>query len=94
MRTLAFFACIGLFAIMGAVAAGIYFIGGHYSVAGTAADPSLLAWALTHIRTTSIERHAKDSPPLSRFDNRASGSARFFRARLHELSRWTRREMG
>jgi mono/diheme cytochrome c family protein len=65
MRPLKFLAFIGVLAILGAIAAGTYFFGGYYSVAGTAADSSLVAWTLAHIRTASIERHAKDNPPLS-----------------------------
>jgi len=65
MRTLKFLASIGVLAILGAIAVGIYFLGGYYSVAGTAPDPSLVAWALAQVRTASIEHHAKDNPPLS-----------------------------
>jgi mono/diheme cytochrome c family protein len=65
VRTLKFLASIGVLAIVCAIAAAIYFFGGYYSVAGTAGDPSLVAWALTHVRTASVERHAKDNPPLS-----------------------------
>jgi hypothetical protein len=65
MRTLKFLASIGLLAILGAIAAGTYFLGGYYSVAGTAADSSLVAWALTHVRTASIARHAKDNKPTA-----------------------------
>ena len=65
MRTLKFLASIGVLAILGVIAVGIYFLGGYYSVAGTAPDPSLVARALAHVRTASIERHAKDNPPLS-----------------------------
>ena len=36
MRTLKFLAFIGVLAILSAIAAGIYFFGGYYSVAGTA----------------------------------------------------------
>jgi hypothetical protein len=36
MRTLKFLAFIGVLAILGAIAAGIYFFGGYYTVAGTA----------------------------------------------------------
>jgi mono/diheme cytochrome c family protein len=65
MRALKFLAFMGVLAILGAIAAGTYFFGGYYSVAGTAADSSLVAWTLAHIRTASIERHAKDNPPPS-----------------------------
>jgi mono/diheme cytochrome c family protein len=69
MRALKFLALIGVFAIVVAIAAGSYFLGGYYSVAGTAPEPSLVAWALAHVRSTSIARHAKDDPPLSLDDS-------------------------
>ena len=65
MRMLKFLACIGVLAILSAIVTGVYFFGGYYSVAGTAADSSLVAWALAHVRTASIERHATDNPPPS-----------------------------
>jgi len=65
MKTLRSLAFIGVVAILGAIAVGTYFLGGYYSVAGTAPDPSLVAWALAQVRTASIEHHAKDNPPLS-----------------------------
>jgi hypothetical protein len=60
-----FLAFIGLLAILGAIAAAIYFFGGYYSVAGTAAESTLAASALGRIRDASIARHAKDNPPPS-----------------------------
>jgi Cytochrome C oxidase, cbb3-type, subunit III len=63
MRT--FLALIGLLAIIGAVAALVFFFGGFYSVAGTAEDPPLIKWALVHVRQASIARHAKEKPPMS-----------------------------
>jgi cytochrome c553 len=65
MRTLRLFAFIGALAILGAIAIGIFFFGGFYNVAGTAADSDLVTWALTRIRTASVARHAQDSPPAS-----------------------------
>jgi hypothetical protein len=41
---------------------GAYFFGGYYSVAGTAAESSLISWVLTYVRTASIERHAARAP--------------------------------
>ena len=52
-----------------------------YSVAGTAADPSLVAWALAHVRTTSIERQAKENPPLSLDDSAIVQGAHAFSER-------------
>ena len=65
MKMFKFLASIGVIAILAAITAGMYFFGGSYSVAGTADDPGAVAWALVHVRTASIERHAKDNPPLS-----------------------------
>jgi mono/diheme cytochrome c family protein len=65
MRTLKFLAFIGVLAILSAIAAGTYFFGGYYSVAGNATDSGIVTWALVHIRTASIERHANDSSPLA-----------------------------
>jgi mono/diheme cytochrome c family protein len=62
MRFLAF---VGLLAILGVIAAAIFFFGGYYNVAGTAPDPEIVKWALFHIRGASVERHAKDNPPLA-----------------------------
>ena len=69
MRTLKLLAFIGALAILSALAIGIYFFGGFYNVAGTAAESDLVTWALTHIRTASIAHHAHDSPPLSLNDS-------------------------
>jgi hypothetical protein len=69
MRTVSFLALVGTFAIFGAIAAGTYFLGGYYSVAGTSPDPSIVAWALAHVRTASIERHAKENPLISLNDS-------------------------
>jgi mono/diheme cytochrome c family protein len=63
MRT--FLALVGLLAILGGIVAAVFFFGGYYSVAGTAGEPDVIKWALVHVRKASIERHAKDSPPLS-----------------------------
>ena len=60
-----FLAFVGLVTILGAIAAAIFFFGGFYNVAGTATDPEVVKWALSHVRDASIERHAQDNPPLS-----------------------------
>src|SRR5712692_5729745 len=65
MRTLKFLAFIGLLAVLGAIAAAIFFFGGYYSVAGTAGEPGIVRWTLFHVREASIARHAKDEAPLS-----------------------------
>src|SRR5438105_3801968 len=58
-----FLAFVGLLAILALIAAGVFFFGGYYNVAGTAADPDSVKWALAHIRQASIERHATEKPP-------------------------------
>jgi mono/diheme cytochrome c family protein len=58
-----FLATIGALAIIGAVGAAVFFIGGFYNVAGTAEDPGIVNWALIQVRTASINRHARDLPP-------------------------------
>jgi mono/diheme cytochrome c family protein len=61
-------AAIGALAIVVAVAAAGFFLLGFYSVAGTAKDPGLVAWALVQVRTASIARHANDTPPANLAD--------------------------
>jgi hypothetical protein len=56
-------AAIGVVAIIGAFSAAVFFLGGFYTVAGTAKDPALVEWALVRVRTASIIRHAHDAPP-------------------------------
>jgi cytochrome c553 len=58
-------AVIGGLAIMAGIGAAVFFFGGFYSVAGTAEDPAIVTWALTQVRTASIDRHAQDQPPPS-----------------------------
>jgi mono/diheme cytochrome c family protein len=58
-------ALIGFLAIVGGIAALVFFFGGFYSIAGTQPDPAAVAWALTHVRNASIDRHATDMPPQS-----------------------------
>jgi mono/diheme cytochrome c family protein len=65
MRVLA---AIGALAIVVGIGCAIYFFGGFYSVAGTAEDPAVVTWALTRVRTASIDRHAHDTPPVSLSD--------------------------
>jgi len=56
-------AAIGALAVIGAVGAAVFFLGGFYNVAGTSEDPALVNWALVRVRTASIIRHAHDAPP-------------------------------
>lgn len=61
-------ATIGALAVVAAVAAAIFFLGGFYNVAGTAKDSAIVEWALIQVRTASIGRHAKDTPPANLTD--------------------------
>jgi mono/diheme cytochrome c family protein len=58
-----FLSYIGALAIIVALAAGVYFFGGFYSIAATQPDPGIVAWALQTVRNASIGRHATDTPP-------------------------------
>ena len=58
-----FLSFIGALAIIVAVAEGVYFFGGFYSVAATQPDPGIVAWVLQTVRTISISRHATETPP-------------------------------
>ncbi len=75
-------ALIGFLAIVGGIAALVFFFGGFYSIAGTQPDPSIVAWALTHVRNASIDRHAIDKAPPSLDDGAVvQAGARAFLAR-------------
>jgi mono/diheme cytochrome c family protein len=58
-------AVIGALAIIVGIGAAAFFFGGFYSVAATAEDPAIVTWALTQVRTASINRHAGEQPPAS-----------------------------
>jgi cytochrome c1 len=60
---LKFLGVIGLLAILGAIGAGVFFVGGFFTVAATQEDPGIVTWALTQVRMASIARHATDDPP-------------------------------
>ena len=65
-------AVIGALAIIVGIGAAVFFFGGFYSVAGTAEDPAIVTWALTRVRTASIDRHAQDQPPAFHQRRRAA----------------------
>jgi mono/diheme cytochrome c family protein len=62
MRLLAF---IGALAIIGAIAAAVFFFGGFFNIAATEQDPSPVAWAITRVREAAISHHATDNPPAN-----------------------------
>jgi mono/diheme cytochrome c family protein len=59
-----FLAVVGALAIVVALALGIFFFGGFYSVAASSEDPRWLDWMLVKVRMASIDRHARDTPPI------------------------------
>jgi mono/diheme cytochrome c family protein len=60
MRFLAF---IGALAILFAIGAAIFFLGGFFNVAENEANPAPVDWALATVRAASVSRHAADAPP-------------------------------
>jgi len=56
-------AVIGALAIALAIAAGVYLLGGFYSVAASQDDAGAVVWALTRVRNASIGRHADSGAP-------------------------------
>src|SRR5690349_2166631 len=63
-RVMRILTAIGVLAIIGAVAAAVYFFGGFYSVAATTPDFGIVAWAIENVRDASINRHAVEMPPM------------------------------
>ena len=59
MRLLAF---IGALTILAGIAALVFFFGGFFNIAATEQDPAPIAWAIIHVRTASIDRHAAATP--------------------------------
>ena len=90
-----FLAAIGALAIVVGIGAAAFFFGGYYSVAGTTEDPAAVTWALTRVRTASINRHANDNPPASFGDAAMVGGRRqsLCQFRLRELPRRAWRQM-
>ena len=73
---------IGFFAVIGAIAAPIYFFGGFYNVAAIDEDNKIVAWALAHVREASIEQRAPSTAPIALDDPAIiKTGARAFRAR-------------
>jgi hypothetical protein len=58
-------ALIGALAIVGSIAAAIFFFGGYYDVAGSVEDSSVTNWTLAYVRAASVDRHAAGQPPIS-----------------------------
>src|SRR5271165_5765836 len=62
MRFLAF---IGALAIIGAIAAAVYFFGGLYSFAENTDNPAIVDWALASVRGASVVANATDPAPVN-----------------------------
>ncbi|MBS0242165.1 MAG: cytochrome c [Proteobacteria bacterium] len=56
-------ALIGALAIVLGLATAAFFFGGYYNVAATEEDPGPVAWALVKVRSASIARRDKITPP-------------------------------
>jgi mono/diheme cytochrome c family protein len=63
------FAGVGVFAIVVAIGAAVYFFGGFFTVSAAAGDPRLVHWALVQVRTASVARHAGDASPTNLGDS-------------------------
>jgi hypothetical protein len=59
------FAFIGIFAILAAIVAAVFFFGGFYSVAANKPDPRVVNWSLEKIRKTSIVRRTHFAAPAN-----------------------------
>jgi mono/diheme cytochrome c family protein len=62
MRALAL---IGIFAIIVALVAAVFFFGGFYSVAANEPDPRVVSWSLEKLRSASIARSAHFAAPAN-----------------------------
>ena len=58
-------AVIGALAVLAAVAAAVYLLGGYFNVAASQEDPGIVRWVLTKVREASIQRHAQDPAPTN-----------------------------
>ena len=60
-----FLAVVGFLAILAAIGAGVYFLGGFFNVGATRQDPAFVSSAIIYVRQASIGRHAVDQPPMN-----------------------------
>ena len=89
-------AAIGVLAIVAVVGAAVFFLGGFYNVGGTAAEPTLVKWALMKVRTASINHYADGAPPatLNEPAKVQAGALQFSERGCAILSRCTWSELG
>ena len=59
MRILAF---IGVLAILVAIGAAVFFLGGFFNVAESVPNSAVIDWGLASVRAASVARHAADAP--------------------------------
>ena len=77
-----FLAFVGFLAVVVGIGAGVFFLGGFYSVGATTEDPGIVKWALTQVRQASIARQATDAPTIALDDpNIVQEGARAFAQR-------------
>ena len=62
MRALAL---VGIFAILVAVVAAVFFFGGFYNVAANEPDPRVVSWSLEKLRSASIARSTHFTAPAN-----------------------------
>jgi mono/diheme cytochrome c family protein len=55
---------IGAFAIIIAVGAAVFFLGGFFNVAASEPDPEIVNWVLSRVRSASIDRRAGLASPI------------------------------
>lgn len=58
-------AAIGVLAILVALGAAAFFLGGYYNVSGVDPDNGPVTWALTRVRTASIDKRAPATAPIN-----------------------------
>ena len=63
MKTL--LALIGALAILGALVAAVFFLGGFFTVAANQQDPDIVNKMLEQVRAASVARRATDTPPAA-----------------------------
>jgi mono/diheme cytochrome c family protein len=57
-------AAIGFLAIVLAIGASVYFLGGYYDVAASSDDIKPVEWTLIRVREASMDKRSIDKPPI------------------------------
>jgi mono/diheme cytochrome c family protein len=65
-------AVIGALAIIAAIAAAGFFLGGFYNVAASEEDPQIVTWTLPKVRAASIDRYSAGLKPPTSLDDPAT----------------------